>query len=1200
MISLVAQASRASERRKIPLDFRTNTDIYPSSFSLPVAIGQITYQPATIRLNPTSPSHRQAESMTTIKIHDLPKAAPKICASLKQNIQKSQFSPKTYGRGLAYARSGNVRDLNILHADACHVFFTSEVTGSAFSKYKSSIDITYSNNRLIYIDTECTCPVRYECKHAAASLAHLVTLLKAPKSEEVQRDEEIAHWLQTLSTPPQQAQPNKPDPSPSRFLAYCLQVHGDLNGNSTMELHQGRLLKSGEHSINLNQFANPNLANPPKYVQEHDILPLFKFRQATENSYAYSFSEVSLIAKRGAEIILQALTTGHLYCIDDIATDYSRSERLVPVTEGAAIQPQLEWKTNDDGSIEPVLILPEDVIRLSVSPPLFINTNPQAPTLHALDASNSISGDHISSWEQGPVIPLEKIPSFTEKISTISSPIPIPKSILLETLKKTKPIPHLTMRRQNPFTHGGLHLSGQPEPIIAELSFIYHGKSYQPNLVTNPFAEKSFISRSSDTINSIPRSITAEKRSLAFITDSSNFVPAAQLDVQVKIDHRSAFLPSDHARYWELSAAKFITNFLPQWQEHGGTFSIDESAEQNLQEIDSESIFTGLNELPDHGIDWFTFDAGYLTPKGQKCSMLDLLGDLLASEQFQNVDPATIPADERIILRDPQTGELLSFPAQQIYNILKNIWSLFGTESPTRELHRIEAASIADIFDMDDTETIRSLAALGEKLNDFTTLPRPAVPKSLNAKLRDYQLDGFHWLQFLARFGLHGVLADDMGLGKTLQTLAHIQAEVSSRRTEKKPSLVIAPTSVVGNWLAEAEKFTPKLKVLLLNGSERHSNFKHIPKSHLVITSYSLVARDFEELSTHDFHLVILDEAQYIKNPGAQISKFVCQLSATHRLSLSGTPLENHLGELWSQMRFLMPGLLGSKDQFTKIFRTPIEKHHDPDTQKALNSRVAPLLLRRTKDQVATELPPKTTIVQTITLSPRQIDLYETVRAAMDKRVRDAIADKGLAKSQIIVLDALLKLRQICCHPQLLKLPAAQKVKESAKLTHLIHDLLPTLLEEGRKILLFSSFTSMLAIIEEHLTKSAIPFAKITGSTRDRQAQIEAFQNGGARLFLISLKAGGTGLNLTAADTVIHYDPWWNPAAENQATDRAHRIGQKNPVFVYKLITEGSIEQRIVELQEKKSALIESLLTDSTNKLKIDQATLQNLFAPIT
>ena len=309
--------------------------------------------------------------------------------------------------------------------------------------------------------------------------------------------------------------------------------------------------------------------------------------------------------------------------------------------------------------------------------------------------------------------------------------------------------------------------------------------------------------------------------------------------------------------------------------------------------------------------------------------------------------------------------------------------------------------------------------------------------------------------------------------------------------------------------------------------------------------------------------------------------------------------MENHLGELWSLMRFLMPGYLSDEKSFNIQFRRSIERDRSSDAQLALNRRISPLILRRTKDEVATELPEKTEIIHGIQLTKQQSDLYESVRSAMDKRVRDAISTKGLGQSHIIVLDALLKLRQICCHPQLLKSPAAQKITQSAKLDFLTDELLPTLLEEGRKILLFSSFTSMLSLIEKHLIQQDITYLKLTGQTKDRAELVKKFQAGAVPIFLISLKAGGTGLNLTAADTVIHYDPWWNPAAENQATDRAHRIGQNKAIFVHKLVCKGTIEDRILDLQKHKSDLVKALLSAETSKLKIDTETLSHLLSPL-
>ena len=449
-------------------------------------------------------------------------------------------------------------------------------------------------------------------------------------------------------------------------------------------------------------------------------------------------------------------------------------------------------------------------------------------------------------------------------------------------------------------------------------------------------------------------------------------------------------------------------------------------------------------------------------------------------------------------------------------------------------------------------------------------------------------------MQFLVRHGLHGILADDMGLGKTLQTLAHILAEKKSGHSKGLPALVIAPTSVVPNWRAEALKFTPELRVLVLSGAARRKYYRSIPHADIVLTSFALLHRDIEKLRGFSYHMVVLDEAQNIKNPRSKVAQAACKLDAAHRLCLSGTPIENHLGELWSLMKFLVPGFLGSEEAFNTRFRKPIEKEGDEERNEVLKKRVAPLILRRTKDQVATELPPKTELVHLIELHTDQKDLYETVRATMNKRVREAIAARGGSQFQIVFLDALLKLRQICCDPRLLPAEFSNNIQESAKLDFLT-ELLAVLIEEGRRILIFSQFTTMLSLIEDHLVREKIRYLKLTGASKDRGKLVEDFQTGKIPLFLISLKAGGTGLNLTAADTVIHFDPWWNPAAEAQATDRAYRIGQDKPVFVHKLLCHDTVEERIHKLQQEKAKLAAGLLADADISGKLDAAMVRSL-----
>ncbi|MFC7689009.1 DEAD/DEAH box helicase [Paeniroseomonas aquatica] len=492
-----------------------------------------------------------------------------------------------------------------------------------------------------------------------------------------------------------------------------------------------------------------------------------------------------------------------------------------------------------------------------------------------------------------------------------------------------------------------------------------------------------------------------------------------------------------------------------------------------------------------------------------------------------------------------------------------------------------------------------SLRLLGRQLREAgDAIPEVTLPEGFHGALRPYQAQGVGWLQVLRAAGLGGVLADDMGLGKTVQTLAHVAIEKAAGRLDR-PVLIVCPTSLVPNWTREAARFAPDLKLLALHGPNRAEQFGGIARHDLVLTTYPLLTRDHAVLTLQSWHVVILDEAQTIKNPNAETTRHALRLQARQRLCLSGTPLQNHLGELWSLFDFVAPGFLGSAKDFRSRFRNPIEKAGNAEKQAMLHRRVKPFLLRRTKDEVVTELPPKTEITEPVELGTAQRGVYEGIRLAMHARVKDAIAEKGMSRSGIIILDALLKLRQACCDPRLLKLKAARDARAgSAKLDRLM-EMLETMLEEGRKVLLFSQFTSMLELIERRLADAGIEHELLTGETKDRDIPVRRFQAGEVPVFLISLKAGGVGLNLTAADTVIHYDPWWNPAVEDQATDRAHRIGQEKHVFVHRLVTLGTIEEKMEVLKERKRALVASVLdAEHGGALKLTEADVEELFAP--
>ncbi|WFE69243.1 DEAD/DEAH box helicase [Thiomicrospira sp. R3] len=584
--------------------------------------------------------------------------------------------------------------------------------------------------------------------------------------------------------------------------------------------------------------------------------------------------------------------------------------------------------------------------------------------------------------------------------------------------------------------------------------------------------------------------------------------------------------------------------------------------------------------------DWFNLSFN-IQVKGKTLPMAPILDSLLRS--YDNTEQ--MPESLLFQLNDK---DVLQIPKADVAPLFEALLQLYqqkplgkGLAIQPFDAHLIAGLANTPIKWLGDNK----LMQLAEKLKNFTQIETITPPPGLNATLRPYQAFGLSWLQFLYDHGFNGVLADDMGLGKTLQTLSWL-LYLKQQGELNEPALLVVPTSLIGNWRSEAQKFTPDLKLLTLHGNERAEQFAHIAQADLVLTTYPLLPRDIEQLKEHTFKLLILDEAQKIKNPRTKLYGALMELKSASRVCLTGTPVENHLGELWSLFNFLMPGFLGNQMQFKKQYQKPIEVDNDRFVQAQLTRKVAPFLLRRTKHQVVQELPDKTEIIKTVEFEPPQAKLYETIRITMEEKVRQTVAQKGLAKSQITLLDALLKLRQVCCDPGLVKIEAAKKVKQSAKLA-LLMELLDDLLEGQHKVIIFSQFSSMLKIIADSLTKQNISYSLLTGQTKNREDEINRFKNGETQVFLISLKAGGVGLNLTEADTVIHYDPWWNPAVENQATDRAYRIGQDKEVFVYKLVVANSIEEKILQLQAKKQQLQDKLY----DKDKTDEQGTMNLVA---
>jgi SNF2 family DNA or RNA helicase len=627
----------------------------------------------------------------------------------------------------------------------------------------------------------------------------------------------------------------------------------------------------------------------------------------------------------------------------------------------------------------------------------------------------------------------------------------------------------------------------------------------------------------------------------------------------------------------------------------------NESAYSVIEEVIDADHAEWYSEINEGENEFFAYQLGILID-GKPVSIVPLMVDLISRMDSAPLDTLS---DHQIMKLPLSQGKVLKISLGRIKPLLYLLLQYGKRAQKNKSNIKISRYQLLLIQEAEQAMAATStrwngtkgLQAQLKQLTTITSLPIADVPDGLQTDLRDYQREGLNWLQFLrvSRFG--GVLADDMGLGKTVQTLAHLQLERQEGRI-LKASLILAPTSLVWNWYEEAQRFTPELKVLVFHGSDRHRD--DFDDYDVVISTYGLIQRDKTRFLDYSFYYLILDEAQFIKNSRTKTTQIVQQLQGQHRLCLTGTPLENHLGELWSLFHFLMPGLLGDVKQFRRFFRIPIEKHADIEKRELLVRRISPFMLRRTKNDVVRELPDKTEVTRMLDLTGAQRDLYETIRMAMEKKVRDAIASQGFGKSHIVLLDALLKLRQVCCDPRLLSMPEASMAHGSSVKLASLMDLLDNLVEEGRHVLVFSQFTSMLKLIEQELVARKYPYLQLTGQTKNRQAVVRDFQEGKAPIFLISLKAGGIGLNLTKADTVIHYDPWWNPAVEDQATDRSHRIGQKNPVFVYKLIGAGTVEEVILQMQIKKRQLFEGILSSHiTENMALTDADIAEFFAPL-
>jgi SNF2 family DNA or RNA helicase len=1063
-----------------------------------------------------------------------------------------------YERGKQYYDAGLVEQCKITSEGALFTQLNATVEGSANSPYKQNIRIIWRPDyRSAEIEGNCSCPIGYNCKHiVAACLAYQDGNHGEPRKK---AEPGCLEWLDGLKRGAVVPKKEEVD----EFIAYILKPARVLN-ELTIEIIVTKEKKFG----GLSKGRKTNLHNLRysfsyyPYVTPEDT-ELAKIISALDNSVG---GESLVNGSMGAIALTKLLQTGRLFW-EDVDTPALKL--------GAPRDLQFNWQITEQGDYKLHTAIQPSALPILVDPPLYLDSD---ECTVGCFAANNVNHLQLRNILAAPSVPEKLSDEFSYRLAAEHPelPLPPPKSIALTELLDLSPIPQLTLygEQANPkqYSH------------FMALKF-----KYGDMLLSAKDAKDFNVIKTTQGLVRIKRMLADEKAAIARLTEFG-FTPStigAMGDELILGSFAKSSVES--AARWGL----FLESLLPELERESWRIEFQDNFLLNFHSVESWDA-----EISDSRNDWFEmhFNIQY---EGQSLPLLPLIMPVL-----ENYDINNLPELLNIPVSD---YNYLTIPSEKIRPFLTVLLELFSSstldKSGVLKISRFNAASLAEmekhsygLFSITGGEELRKLA---QKLADFKGIADIPPPNNLQTTLRDYQKLGLNWLQFMREYSFAGILADDMGLGKTVQTLAHLLFEKQNGRM-KNPSLIIAPTSLLSNWRRETERFTPDLNMLILQGTERKQLFYKMRDYDLIMTTYPLLPRDEETLLEHQYHYLILDEAQIIKNPQSKGAQIVRQIRSSHRLCLTGTPMENHLGELWAQFDFLMPGFLGDSATFKKLYRTPIETFGDAEQRERLARRVAPFMLRRTKLEVASELPPKTEMIRSVPLYEKQAALYESIRLTMEKKVRDAITERGLSRSHITILDALLKLRQTCCDPRTLPIEAAQKVGQSAKLD-LLMELLPELLEEGRKILVFSQFTRMIALIEDELIKRSISYSKLTGKTQDRDSAIGLFKSGDVDVFLISLKAGGIGLNLTEADTVIIYDPWWNPAVEAQAADRAHRIGQDKPVFVYKLITENTVEEKMIAMQERKRALADSIYTDGAKDeaMQLTAEDLTALFEPL-
>ncbi|MEK7727735.1 MAG: SNF2-related protein [candidate division KSB1 bacterium] len=1045
----------------------------------------------------------------------------------------------TYRRGLKYYQEGRV-DLVALEND----FFSAKILGRPVHE----IVVHRTDNRFV---TRCNCRTRAICEHVIAALLEAKDQYTKPKRKKAAPNgvssPEVNHgpengWRQFVTTVHYSdnatafatSKPNKEGAEWQLYFMLALK-----NSEWFIVPYRTRLRKDGSYGMSY-PTSSRELPFYDIVCSQKESLALIMLEGVENSNRKVSPFAAGLVPNTGYHLkygasfgmLFDLLRDSKFYLAAD--TEYKHALQAEPATVRFEIHMREE---NETIALFPVLIknktlLPFDfeVHVLTTQPTwlvrrhefLKLENNPPVDLLLSLQA-----------WEKNLNVPKAELKDFfveMERLPGLLSHLVLPNQSQLPLI--------------DGFSRKHLEVIEHEEALTIKLGFVYGNKTL-PCLPPD------------QSLQSEPEQVQ-HRADLDFVRVRRDLSAEAQARDQI-LATGAKQNPSGEFVLRDVNVIDWLLRELPKLTEQ----DFEVCGENSLQRFRVNRAQPTLRMSVSTEIDWFD------------CRLLvDFDGIALSLKELRK---ALLHRSKYVQLSDGSTGIIPDEWQQQLAHLL-HLGELAGESVKVSRHHVTLIDMLFDALELKQAD--RGFRDCLTRLENFNGIHAVPVPEKFQGTLRPYQARGLDWLYFLKEYRFGGCLADDMGLGKTVQTLALLQNE--KNLGTQLPSLIVCPTSVIFNWENEFKRFTPELKIIAHTGLERRRD-PNFEACDVIMTSYGILRRDIEFLKDAKLHYLILDESQHIKNSAAQTAKAVRLLQAEHRLALTGTPVENNTHELWSQFNFLNPGLLGSLNYFNETFTKPIERDRDEASAAMLRKMIFPFILRRTKNEVERDLPEKSENLFHCKMLKEQRKLYEHWRDYYRAHVLQQIDLKGLDKSRMYVLEGLTRLRQICCHPHLVDKDAAP---DSGKF-EAFWEMLQEIVAEKHKVLVFSQFVRMLKIIARQLDGHRIPYCYLDGHTRDRKTPVEKFQSDPEqKVFLISLKAGGFGLNLTAADYVVIYDPWWNPAAEAQAIDRTHRIGQDKRVFAYKMIVRDSVEEKILQLQERKKALISDLISTDAGLFK--------------